>query len=110
MPDLHPKQAVFFYKRLMPTQMRTSNPGTGGVAAILVDQLAFNDINFFAADMNMLVKLFTSRPTDQGNRFCAMLVQRKYFEVTLPWLPFGRIAVDTNMIVIIRLELVKLHQ
>lgn len=77
---------------------------------MFVDELAANDINFFATGMYMRLETLARRPMHQCRRLASKTVQRHHPEIALSRKPIRVVGIDIDMLLIIVLKLVQLDQ
>ena len=84
--------------------MWASNPSAFRVAAMFVDKLAANDINFLATGMYMRLKMLARRSMHQCRRFTFEIMQRHHPEVALSRIPIHVVGIDIIYADSLRLE------
>ena len=62
MPRFDKNNGLLLDIRMVATQMRAPDPSACRVAAVLIDELTFNDIEFCAMPVLMGSKFFSGRP------------------------------------------------
>ena len=81
------------------------------VFAVLVFERAFNDVDFLAAKVLVLLELSARRPAHERNMLCAVTVQRQHAQPGhQPLGPLGLAAIDHNALGIRVLKLPQIDE
>ena len=77
MPNFNKNGGAFgFGEGTVVTQVRTTNPGTRTIGAVLIAENAFQHEDLLPSDMRVRIETGMGRPTDQGGMFSESLMQR----------------------------------